>query len=382
MAGVFMFGRKLAALTAIACGLLLAETLVTAPTQVGLRADEPPKVAAKKPTAARSSSASPKVLPVNREKSASQPSNVQSAQFEVQLPAPKVAPPEPAPVRDSPRGLPPIPETSDLPLPPPPASARRESPLPGATLKRMALIEFRGVSLGEAMKDFGEQSGLNIITSPEAAKVEITVYLRNVTAKDALDSVAKANELYYKIDEQSGIVRISTTKEYRKSLSEFQEERTEVFTLLYLNPYAVALAIRNTFGERVRMGVGDLQTDFDQTMDLTQRLQRFDLIESRNQGLGRSRTTASLAVERAINWVAGSAAADWVDSAGSVVDWGASVAISSADGRINSRNRRSHWRIFRPKRSSRLKPRSRPGRPIPKRCRASWRNTARRSLSR
>ena len=287
-----MFGRKMAVAAAVGSGLWLASASVFEPMTPTLRADEPPKTAG---TNASAPQRTPKVFPASREKTAASPSNVRPAQFEIQLPAPKVVPPEPAPaaepipdqpVIDSPRGLPPLADQLGQPLPPPPGRARRAYQLPAEALKKMALIEFRGVVLGEAMKDFGEQSGLNIITSPEASKVEINVYLRNVTPMDALDAICKTNGLYFKVDEKSGIVRISTTKEYRKTLSEFQEERTEVFTLLYPNPYVVALAIRNTFGDRVRLGIGDLQTDFDQITDLSQRLQRFDLIESRNQGLG------------------------------------------------------------------------------------------------
>ena len=166
------------------------------------------------------------------------------------------------------------------------------SPTPPPTLpsigdgQPLKLIEFRSVPLVDAMQTFADQAGINIVASPDASKIEISVYLKNVTAKQALDAITKAHGLYYKVDDASRIVRISTTKEYRQTLADFQDEQTEVFTLLYPNPYVVALAIRNTFGDRVRLGMGDMQSDQDQFQDLTQRLQRFDLIESRNQGLG------------------------------------------------------------------------------------------------
>jgi len=78
----------------------------------------------------------------------------------------------------------------------------------------LPLVEFRGVALGEAMQAFAEQTELNIVT-----KAEISVYLRNVKPLDALEAITKANDLYYVLDEQSGIIRISTTKEYERSLS-------------------------------------------------------------------------------------------------------------------------------------------------------------------
>ncbi|MCL4201406.1 MAG: hypothetical protein KJ000_02855 [Pirellulaceae bacterium] len=156
------------------------------------------------------------------------------------------------------------------------AHAFSQEPLP--------LVEFRGVPLGEAMQIFAEQTGMNIVSSPEAAKTEISVYFRNVRPLDALEAITKSHDLYYLVDEQSQIVRISTTAEYQRSLSSFREERTEVFTLLYPNPAAVALAIRNVFGSAVQLSFGD-SDQFDM-IDLLQRLNRFDLIDGRSLGLG------------------------------------------------------------------------------------------------
>jgi len=132
----------------------------------------------------------------------------------------------------------------------------------------LPLVEFRGVPLGDAMQAFAEQTELNIVTSPEAAKAEISVYLRNVKPLEALEAITKANDLYYVLDEQSGIIRISTTKEYERSLSSFREERTEVFTLLYPNPAAVALAIRNVFGDAKRGSATDDASDGSASCEL------------------------------------------------------------------------------------------------------------------
>ncbi|MCC6511311.1 MAG: hypothetical protein IT423_19575 [Pirellulaceae bacterium] len=145
-------------------------------------------------------------------------------------------------------------------------------------------IQFEDVPLSEAMKLFAEQSGLNVITSAEAGKTQITVYLKNVTALDALDAIVKANGLFYRIETSSGIVRIATSKEYEKDLSSFREEQTRVFTLLYPNPIAVAQVIQQVFGNRVQMNRAD--ADLDDLIDLSQRFSRFDLVDGRSLGLG------------------------------------------------------------------------------------------------
>jgi hypothetical protein len=105
-----------------------------------------------------------------------------------------------------------------------------------SSAKQLELIEFEDVSLAEAMRLFSEQSGLNVITSTEAGKTKVTVFLKNVTPVDALEAMVKANGLFYRIEANSGIVRIATRQEYEKDLSSFREEQTKVFTLLYPNP--------------------------------------------------------------------------------------------------------------------------------------------------
>jgi general secretion pathway protein D len=146
------------------------------------------------------------------------------------------------------------------------------------------MIDFREQSLGEAMRLFSEQSGINIVPSTDANKVKINLFLRDVKAMDVLENLTKTHDLYYRIDEKSGVIRIHTTEEYEENLASFRDEQTQVFTLLYPNPVDAAVAIRDLFGDRVvlNFGVGDQ----DSVLDLVHRLNRFDLVDSRNLGLG------------------------------------------------------------------------------------------------
>lgn len=152
---------------------------------------------------------------------------------------------------------------------------------PGEILE---LVDFREQTLDQAIRVFSEQSGLNLVASEEANKKKVTLFLRNVRPMDVLENLTKTHDLYYKIDEQSGIIRLYTTEEYDRNLASFREEQTEVFTLLYPNPVDVAVAIRDLFGDRVQLnfGIGDE----DSILDLAFRLNRFDLIDSRSLGLG------------------------------------------------------------------------------------------------
>ncbi|MFO0942142.1 MAG: hypothetical protein U0930_15500 [Pirellulales bacterium] len=157
--------------------------------------------------------------------------------------------------------------------------------------KRLDLVEFSDVSLSEAMRLFSEQSGMNVITSTDAGKVKVTVFLKNVTPISALEALVRANGLFYRIEPSSGIVRIATLKEYEKDLSSFREEQTKVFTLLYPNPSAVALVIKQVFGDRVQLNRADAEAE--DLVDLSRRFNRFDLVDRRSLGLGRGSHSGS-----------------------------------------------------------------------------------------
>lgn len=150
--------------------------------------------------------------------------------------------------------------------------------------KPIELVDFRDQELGQAMRLFSEQSGINIVPSTQANKVKVNLYLRDVRPMDVLENLTKTHDLYFRTDENSGVIRIFTTEEYEQNLASFREEQTKVFTLLYPNPVDAAVAIQSLFGDRVQLnfGVGDQ----DAILDIIYRLNRFDLVDSRSLGLG------------------------------------------------------------------------------------------------
>lgn len=164
------------------------------------------------------------------------------------------------------------------------SAAHSRQLLKGLENKTIRVLQFDSLPLSEAMKAFSEQTGLNVICSAEAGKTEVTVYLRDVAPLAALEAIVKANGLFYRTDDQSGIVRIATAEEYEKDLTSFREEQTRIFTLLYPNPVAVAQVIGQVFGDRVELNMADADTD--DLQDLSQRFNRFDLVDGRALGLG------------------------------------------------------------------------------------------------
>ena len=148
-----------------------------------------------------------------------------------------------------------------------------------ATLKQ---VDFRAVPLQDALRLLAEQTGLNLVASSEAGKVPVSLFLRQVSAQNAIQELCKSHNLWFKQDTDSGIYRIMTVAEFQRDLVGFREEKTEVFTLLYPNSVDVANSLQDLFGDRIQLSLGQE----DNGRDLEARFQRFDIVDQRSQGLG------------------------------------------------------------------------------------------------
>lgn len=147
------------------------------------------------------------------------------------------------------------------------------------------MLDLRESTLRDALRLISESSNVNIVPSREAGETKVSCYLNAVTVRQAVETIAKTNGLWYRIDDESGIVRVMTGEEFERDLVSFREERTRVFTLLFPNAFEIALALRNLFGDRVSLAL-DRQMQFEEYRELLQRFQRFDILDRRGQSLG------------------------------------------------------------------------------------------------
>ena len=145
-------------------------------------------------------------------------------------------------------------------------------------------IEFRDITVADALRILADQSNLNILASEEAAKIRMTLFLRNIRPMEVLDAMAKTYNLWYKKDPQSGIIRLYTVHEFRLGQVNNVEERTRVFTLRYPNVAAVAYAIRDLFGDRVSLSLGVDSSEIED--ELESRFTRYDIIAGRSLDIG------------------------------------------------------------------------------------------------
>lgn len=146
------------------------------------------------------------------------------------------------------------------------------------------LVDIRDVPLGEALRILSDQTDLNLAASSDASKVSVSLHLKNVSPMAVIATLAKTHGLYYKTDEETGIITLHTVQEYRRELTSFRDDKTEVFTMLYPNAVDVATAIRDLYGNRVQLSLGT--DERDSTDELEERFDRFDILNERGQGLG------------------------------------------------------------------------------------------------
>lgn len=122
-------------------------------------------------------------------------------------------------------------------------------------------LELRDTKVNDAARLIAELSGLNVAPTQEAGQKTVTLYLQNVTALRAIETVAKSAGLTYRLDPDTQTYRIMTPTEYQKDIVVAREHVTRVFTLLHPNALSVASAIENLFGERVILSLQPINDD-------------------------------------------------------------------------------------------------------------------------
>ena len=157
------------------------------------------------------------------------------------------------------------------------------SPLPPpaeAPAEFLRYIESAAVPLETLMRLVSDQAGVNIAVSDAAAKRNVSIFLRNVTAESAVEEICRATDLLYRRGHKGeGIIRIMTKAEYNDNLNSFREEVTEMFTLLYPNVVEVASVIYGIYPDRTFLSLGEEEFEEDEEYDLGRRFRRFRVLE-------------------------------------------------------------------------------------------------------
>lgn len=123
-------------------------------------------------------------------------------------------------------------------------------------------LEFNRANILDVARALADISNLNFVATEEAAKKDVTIFLKNISVINALEAVTKNTGLWYRKDKDSGTFRIMTTGEYQRDLVVYREDITRVFNLLHPNPVNVATAVRDLYGGRVLLSYGADYDDF------------------------------------------------------------------------------------------------------------------------
>lgn len=122
-------------------------------------------------------------------------------------------------------------------------------------------LEFKEAALINVIRVISEMSDTNIVVTPEAKEVTVTIFLRNISVKHAIETICRINNLWYRQDEVTNTYRIMTNEEYVQDLVIHRDEVTKVFTVNNLNVNLAADAINNLYGERVKRSNSGQQFD-------------------------------------------------------------------------------------------------------------------------
>ncbi|WAR46985.1 type II secretion system protein GspD [Methylomonas rapida] len=115
-------------------------------------------------------------------------------------------------------------------------------------------LEFKNSQVSDIIRALAEDSRVNIVATPEAGKKEVTIFLKKVTLEDAIKSICRISDLWYRHDEGgSGTYRLMTKEQYSKDLVLGQDENIRVFQLRNPNVIAIAMAIQNLYAPRVQV---------------------------------------------------------------------------------------------------------------------------------
>lgn len=92
----------------------------------------------------------------------------------------------------------------------------------------------------------------NILVTEKAGKKTTRIFLNNVTARQAVESICRMASLWYREDED-GILRVMTAEEYARDLKTKPEITTEIITLTHADVGSIAQKIKNLYSDRVQL---------------------------------------------------------------------------------------------------------------------------------
>ena len=116
-----------------------------------------------------------------------------------------------------------------------------------ATIDQLALS---AVPLGQVAATLSEMSGYNIAVSQAAADVQVSVFLQDIPLRQALESICRLHDLWYREDER--IVTLMTVEEYSREMVIRRNEKSRAYWLRYTNANDMARILQAVMSSKVQ----------------------------------------------------------------------------------------------------------------------------------
>ncbi len=110
-------------------------------------------------------------------------------------------------------------------------------------------IILKDVSVGSIVEILTEMCGYNVIASNGAAEQKISIYMQDLPLREALESVCRLNNLWYREDKR--VITLMTAEEYANEMVVRRNEKTRAFYMRYTNADDMAKIIQAVMGAQV-----------------------------------------------------------------------------------------------------------------------------------
>lgn len=162
--------------------------------------------------------------------------------------------------------------------------------------ERLGTVEFKDVSVGNAVRILSEMSKkYNIVATQDAKDKKVSLYLKKASIEGTVDALCRITGLWYRRDSEHNAFYIMTEEEFSKEIVVKKESATRIFDLKHQNVSDAAYSIKSLFGSRVKLTKPEENDSYQLDGDISGggRNNSNNRNNNRNNGRNNSNSTAS-----------------------------------------------------------------------------------------
>ncbi len=115
--------------------------------------------------------------------------------------------------------------------------------------EKIYVFDFKEAALSDVLNVFTDLTDKNVVANENIRDLKVTIFLKQVPPRAALEILCKQNNLWYKEDDNH--IRLLKVEDFGKDIIIEREEKTRVFDLKYASAEAVADAIASLMEDKV-----------------------------------------------------------------------------------------------------------------------------------